>query len=135
MDPIPAQLVLFDGVCGFCDLTVQWLLLHDRGAVLRFAPLQGPTAAALRLRHSEIPESLDTVVFLDEGRVYVRSQAFLQLARHLPSPWRWATVLRFVPSALLDVGYRVIAATRYRIFGKHDACRIPRPAERARFLP
>ena len=50
MDPLPAQLVLFDGVCGFCDLTVQWLLQHDRASVLRFAPLQGPTAAALRLR-------------------------------------------------------------------------------------
>jgi predicted DCC family thiol-disulfide oxidoreductase YuxK len=135
MDSLPPRLVLYDGVCGFCDRVVQWLLAHDREARFTFAPLQGPTAAAARAAHPEIPLSIDTVVFVDEGRAWLRSAAFVRLSRYLPAPWRALRFLGVVPAALLDVGYAIIARVRYRIFGKLDTCRIPTPAERARFRP
>jgi predicted DCC family thiol-disulfide oxidoreductase YuxK len=129
------HVVLYDGVCGLCDRAVQFLLDHEDGATLRYTPLQGDTAAALRAQYPNIPEGLQTVVYVADGRAYLRSKAFLHLARHLRAPWRWAYHLRWMPGFVLDLGYRLLASVRYRLFGKLDQCRLPSPAERARFLP
>ncbi len=130
-----APIVLYDGVCGLCDRTVQWLLRHDRARHLRYATLQGETAARLRTQHAEIPSDLDTVVVVDGGRVYLRARAFARIARYLPMPWRLGTAFRFVPRFLADAAYGLVARSRYRVFGKVDACRVPAPDERALFLP
>jgi predicted DCC family thiol-disulfide oxidoreductase YuxK len=136
---LPPRLVLFDGVCGFCDDAVQWLLAHDPAGRLHFAPLQGETAAGLRRLHPEIPEDLDTMVLIaSEGgrsRVYLRSQAIFRTCAELAGAWRLLAGLRFLPRALADVGYRFFARNRYRWFGRLDACRIPDAAVRRRFLP
>ncbi|MGE3544494.1 MAG: thiol-disulfide oxidoreductase DCC family protein [Kofleriaceae bacterium] len=128
-------IVLYDGVCGLCARSVRWILHHERDHELTFAPLQGPTAEALRSRWPQIPAAIDTVVFIESGRVHVRSKAFLHLASHLRAPWRWMHALRWVPGFLPDLGYRVIAAVRYRVWGKADTCELPAPEQRARFLP
>ncbi len=127
--------MLYDGECGLCHRSVKFLLRHERDTELWFAPLQGETAAALRLRHPSIPMNLDTVVLVEHDRVYLRSKAFLYAAGHLRAPWRWAYGVRWLPGAILDLGYRLVAAVRYRIWGKVDACELPSPAQRARFLP
>jgi predicted DCC family thiol-disulfide oxidoreductase YuxK len=132
---LPDRLVLYDGVCGFCDGVVQWLLAHDRAGRLRYAPLQGPTAAALRVRLPTIPEDIDTIVYIEGGEVYLRSRAAFRLVRHLPAPWCWLAGFGVLPNFLTDAGYRAVAAVRYRIWGKRDACRVPSPGERALFLP
>ncbi len=127
--------MLFDGVCGLCDRSVQWLLDHDPEGRLRFAPLQGPTAAEVLGRHPELPGGLDSIVFVEGDRVRTRSHALWAICAHLPSPWRWARVLLWVPAPLSDLGYRLLAALRYRVWGKLDACRIPSPDQQAAFLP
>jgi predicted DCC family thiol-disulfide oxidoreductase YuxK len=134
-EPLPPRLVLYDGTCGLCHRTVRWLVRHDRARALRYAPLQGDAAARARAAHPELPADLDNVVFLDDGRVHVRSAAFLAIARHLPAPWRWARALEIVPRPILDLAYRFVARVRYRVFGRRpDACELPTPDERARFL-
>ncbi len=114
------------------------VLERDCEARLRFAPLQGPTAASLRARHPEIPEDVDTVVFVDasEGveRVFLRSEAILRIWEVLEPEARLPRWLRRVPRPLADLAYRIFAALRYRLFGRLDACRVPSPEERARFL-
>jgi predicted DCC family thiol-disulfide oxidoreductase YuxK len=127
--------VLYDGTCGLCHKSVRWLLNHERDHDLQFAPLQGETAAALRARHREIPETLESVVLVDGDRVRLRSKAFMYLARHLRAPWRWGYAVRWLPGFLLDLGYRVIARLRHRIWGRADICDLPSPEHRARFLP
>ncbi len=130
-----APVILYDGTCGLCHRSVRWILRHERDHELQFAPLQGETAAQLRERHREIPESLETVVLVDEDdRVRMRSKAFLYTARHLRAPWRWAYGVRWLPAFLLDLGYRVIAAIRYRVWGRAELCDLPSPEHRARFL-
>ncbi len=132
------RLILFDGVCGLCDHLVQWLLRKDTHGVLKYAPLQGETAEALRQRHEEIPRDLDTVVFVerrDGGEVItLRSRAVFSMLRAIDT-YPILRAFRVLPAPLTDLGYRFVAAIRYRVFGKLDTCRVPTPDERARFLP
>ncbi|MEM9074620.1 MAG: DCC1-like thiol-disulfide oxidoreductase family protein [Myxococcota bacterium] len=138
MEATGKRLVLYDGVCGLCDKSVQWLLENDPEGRLRFAPLQGDTAAEVLARHPEVGD-IDSIIYVegtgDDEKVYWRSQAIFRLARHLQTGWRRLAIFRFVPAFLTDLGYRLIAKLRYRIWGKLDSCRIPTPDERARFLP
>lgn len=130
-----APIVLYDGTCGLCHRSVKFLLHHERADTLTFAPLQGETAAALRARHPEIPDNLDTVVFIEDGRVHLRSKAFLYVSHHLRAPWRWAYAFRWFPAIVLDLLYRLIAKIRYRVWGRADECTLPSPEQRARFMP
>jgi predicted DCC family thiol-disulfide oxidoreductase YuxK len=130
-----APVLLYDGVCGLCARSVRWILRHERDHELQFAPLQGETAAALRARFPQIPTKLSTVVLVADGRVHLRSKAFMHAATHLRAPWRWLYGMRWIPGFLPDLGYRVVAALRYRIFGRKDSCEIPAPDQRARFYP
>jgi predicted DCC family thiol-disulfide oxidoreductase YuxK len=137
VDPssIPARVVLYDGVCGLCDRLVQFLVAKDRARRLRYAPLQGETAARLRAQLPGIPDDLDTMVFVDDGQVYLRSRAFARIARYLPMPWRLGAVLRYVPRVLADAAYGLVARSRYRIFGKVEACGLPTAEQRQLLLP
>jgi predicted DCC family thiol-disulfide oxidoreductase YuxK len=128
-------IVLYDGVCGLCSRSVRWLMDRDRDRVLRFAPLQGVTCAALRQKFPAIPHNLDSVVLIDNQRVYLRSKVFLYGARYLTRPWRWAYMMRWLPGVLLDLPYRLVASLRYRIWGKFDTCRIPTAKDQRQLLP
>lgn len=134
----PSRIMLFDGVCAFCDGAVRWLMDRDPEGRLRFAPLQGETAAELRARHPEIPRDIETMVLVEgppgRERVYFRSEAVFRTLEVLQSPWRHLARLRVLPRFLADAAYRLFARLRYRLFGQRDSCRIPTPAEAARFL-
>ncbi len=134
----PAGIVLFDGACGFCDAAVGWLLRHDPEGRLRFAPLQGATAARLRARHPEVPDGLETLVFVagsgPDERVYLRSEAVFRACAAISGAPRWIGALARLPRALTDLAYRLFARVRHRVFGRPDACRLPSPGERERML-
>lgn len=142
MAPVPSsrRIVLYDGRCGFCDASVQWLLDHDRDQRLVYAPLDGETARGVRLRHPRMPHDLDSLVYVETDRrgrerVYWYSRAVLGICKNLPLPWRLARLFVVVPVFLRDLAYRAFARVRYRFFGRLDACRLPSPEEQARFLP
>ncbi|HEY0193320.1 MAG TPA: DCC1-like thiol-disulfide oxidoreductase family protein [Kofleriaceae bacterium] len=135
MDALDEPIMFYDGTCGLCAALVRWIFAHERDHALRFAPLQGETCVRARARHAEIPTSIDTAVFLAGGRAHLRSKAILYAARHLRAPWRWGYALRWLPAPLLDLGYRLVAAVRYRIWGRTDSCGLATPAQRARMLP
>ena len=130
-----APLVLYDGTCRLCAKAVRWILEHERDHDIVFAPLQGPTGELARARYPRIPASIDTVVYISAGRAHLRSKALLHAARHLRAPWRWGHAARWVPSFVLDLAYRVVAAVRYRIWGHADACGLVTPEQRRRFVP
>lgn len=125
--------VFFDGLCGLCNHSVNWLLAHDPNRRLRFAPLQGKLAE--RVVSPQLRDRLDTLVFLRNGSIYVRTAAVSRILMTLGGPWAaLGALLWIIPSPLRDLGYRIVSRLRYRLFGKHDACRLPSPAERAVFL-
>lgn len=129
-----SPVVFFDGVCGLCNSWVDWVLRADRAARFRFAPLQGETARA-RLPADDVA-SLGSMVLADGDRVLRHSTAVATILWRLGGLCALAGALLFlVPRPLRDLGYRIVAANRYRWFGKKESCRMPTPAERARFLP
>lgn len=129
---------MYDGVCGFCDQTVQFILKHDRHGTLRFAPLQGEFATRMLARHPSLT-TVDSLILIErahgpEETVSIRSEAVLRLAAYLGRWWRIAGVLRIVPRFLRNAAYDLFARHRYRFFGRYDACKLPAAEERARFL-
>jgi predicted DCC family thiol-disulfide oxidoreductase YuxK len=126
-------IVFFDGVCGLCDRTVNFLLSADRRQSLLFAPLQGETAEALL---NESQRDLKSMVFLTKGKAYRKSAAAVRILWTLGGCWQVAAgLLWLIPGPVRDLGYNLVAQWRYRIFGKRETCRMPTPEERARFLP
>lgn len=135
--PFGGPILLFDGACVLCDGSVRFIAARDRSAELRFAALGSPAGRRLLAEYGLADELPDSVVLIADGRAWIRSDAVLRTARHLSRPWRWAALLRIVPRPIRDVGYRLIAAARYRIFGRKgaEACGLPPRGLAARILP
>jgi len=137
---MPRPILLYDGVCGFCNRMVQFILRRDRNAVFRFAALQSAFAREILARHGAIPVELDTFYVVlhhkqAEESLLPRSEAVLFVFKKLGGFWRaLGAIGRVVPRPLLDFAYRTIANNRYRLFGRYDECPIPPPEVRARFL-
>jgi predicted DCC family thiol-disulfide oxidoreductase YuxK len=127
-------IVLYDGVCGLCDRSVQLILRNDRRGRFRFAALQSESGRALLEKFGLSPEALDSVVLVQGGRAWRKSRAALRVARRMDAPWPLLWPLIVIPSPVADFFYDLLARNRYRIFGKLDACMIPPPEVRARFL-
>lgn len=127
-------ILFYDGECGLCARWVQFCLARDRHGVLRYAPLQGATYAALPL--TDKPQKMNSVVVLDQGRLLLRSDAVLRLLRILGGPWRMLAGLgALIPRSMRNWLYDFVAIRRMRWFGNADSCRLPRAGEAARMLP
>jgi len=131
-----ASLLLYDGSCGFCASSVQWVLRNDRRGTLCFAALQGETAKPILARHPELA-SVDSVVWVGEdGEVRVRSAAAIAVGWYLGGIWgTLATMAAGIPASIRDWGYDQIARHRHKLTRNGPECLLPTPAERKRFLP
>ena len=130
----PHPVVLFDGVCNLCHGVVRFVLARDRAARFRFAPLQSELGRALLVRHGLDVDALDTFVVVDAAGAHTRSDAALRLAVGLGPPWSWLGPLRALPRWLRDALYDRVARSRYRWFGRLEACPAPPAGWRDRFL-
>jgi predicted DCC family thiol-disulfide oxidoreductase YuxK len=127
--------LLYDGTCSFCSAAVQFVLRHDRGGKLRFAPLQGVYGHRVLAGHPEL-RGIDSAMWVDAGetRVLARSAMGLRVARYLGGWWRLALVFWIVPRAVRDWVYDRIARHRHLLVGKASHCIVPTPGVRHRFL-
>lgn len=126
--------VLFDGVCNLCNGSVRFVIERDPDKHFQFAPLQSATATTLIGGTADPHAMPDSIVLVDDGRLYVRSTAALRIARRLRFPWPLLWVFMAVPRPLRDWVYDVIARHRYGWFGKRDTCMVPTKEIRDRFL-
>ena len=126
-------IVFFDGVCNFCNASIQWIIKKERLPLFLFAPLQGK--AAKEKLDSEVQSNPpDSVILYENGIIYSKSTAALRIARYLKWPWRWLVIFYLVPAFIRDVFYNIIAKNRYKWFGKKDSCMLPSAELRSRFL-
>ena len=133
-DDSSQSIILFDGVCNFCNRSVNWIIWRDPSGYFRFAPLQARAGEALQERYGLDPRALDTLLLVEGGCVYTKSTAALRVVRRLRSPWRALYALIAVPRPVRDVAYDSFARRRYRWFGKREECMVPSPKVRERFL-
>ncbi|HMQ04212.1 MAG TPA: thiol-disulfide oxidoreductase DCC family protein [Pyrinomonadaceae bacterium] len=126
--------VLFDGVCNFCNGSVNFIISRDLAGYFKFAPLQSGVGEQLIARHGIDPAKTDSVILVENEKAYLHSTAALRIARRLGGIWSLAYVFAVVPRPVRDFFYKLFAKYRYRLFGKQDACMIPTPEIRERFL-
>jgi predicted DCC family thiol-disulfide oxidoreductase YuxK len=127
-------IVLFDGVCNFCNASINFVIEHDKHGYFKFAPLQSEIGEKMIAKHQIDTFETDSVILVEDGKAFTHSDAALGIAKHLDGIWSWARVFKVIPRPIRDVAYKFIAKNRYRIFGRRDACMVPTPDVRARFL-
>ena len=126
-------IVLFDGECNFCDASVQFIIKRDPKGYFQFAALQSDVGKMLTQQYA-VPDTLDSILVIDQHTVYNSSNAALHITKHLNGLWTVLYVLKVIPKTIRDVVYKFIAKNRYAWFGKKDSCMIPSPEMRNRFL-
>lgn len=130
----PHPVIVFDGTCVVCSGWVRFLLRHDRHARYRFAAMQAPHGRTLLLRHGLDPDDPVSFLLVEDGRAWRDTAAIVRVVAGLGGAWRLVRVLAWVPRALRDPAYRLLARNRYRWFGRHEACQLPAPDQAHRFL-
>jgi predicted DCC family thiol-disulfide oxidoreductase YuxK len=129
-----SAIVLFDGVCNFCNSWVNFTINHDKRNFFQFAPLQSEKAIELLEKHGVDKAKTESVIVIENGKAYTYSTAALRIAKGLGGIWSLAYAFIVVPKFIRDGIYKWIAKNRYKWFGEKDQCMIPTPDIRARFL-
>ncbi len=127
-------IVLFDGVCNFCNGAVNWVIERDKAGYFKFAALQSEIGQELTAKHGIDTSETDSIVLVEDEKVYTYSTAALRIARRLNGIWSWTYSLIATPKPVRDFFYKLFARYRYKLFGKQEACMMPTPEIRARFL-
>ena len=127
-------IVLFDGVCNFCNGMVNFIIRQDKKKVFRFAALQSEAGQKLLEQYNLPKQQFQSFILIDKGKVYKSSTAGLKLFNYLPWYWKWSQLFWIFPAFIRDGVYNMIARNRYKWFGKKDQCMIPSVQDRNRFL-
>lgn len=125
-------IVLFDGVCNFCDSSVQFIMKRDVHKHFQFASIQSEIGQQLIQKYNL--QQLDSLVVIENGYAYTKSNAALEIAKHFRGGWKLVLLVKIFPTFLRDAAYDIFARNRYKWFGQKEVCRIPTKEERERFL-
>jgi len=131
---IMSAIILFDGVCNFCNGSVNFIIERDPQKYFKFAPLQSEVGEKILKENGVDKIETDSVVLIEDGKVHTHTTAALRIARQLSGRWSWFYGFIVVPSFIRDIFYKLFAKYRYQVFGKQDACMLPTPEMRERFL-
>ena len=123
--------VFYDGLCKFCDKTVQFLLRRNKKGIFKFATLQD--ARSLNILPPSL-ESVDSIIILVSGQYLVKSKAVIKLASFLDFPYRLISHFGWIPTSVSDYLYDLVAKIRYKLFGKYQSCVLPDPRQMQHFV-
>lgn len=127
-------IIFFDGLCNLCNGAVQFAIKRDTKNVFKFASLQSDIAVTELAKYGVNPNQLNSIVLLEEGKIYQKSTAALRIAKRLTGLWPLLYVFIIVPPFIRDGIYRFIAKNRYKWFGKQESCWVPTPELKSKFL-
>ena len=128
------KIILFDGVCSFCNFWVKFAFHRNKKKDLFFMSLQDPRAKQLLESFEFNTTTLRSVVFLNQGKLYSQSSAAFEICRHLDGGWRLISLLLVIPTSVRDLLYNFVAQRRYQWFGKLDVCMVPSDEMKSQFL-
>ena len=127
-------LILFDGICNFCNSAVNFVIKKDKEAIINFAPLQSPKGKLYLKQYNYPVSNLNSFVFIEDNKVYTKSTAALKVCRHLKGLWPLCYGFIIVPKFIRDGIYSWVAKNRYKWFGVREECMMPTPEVRSRFV-
>jgi predicted DCC family thiol-disulfide oxidoreductase YuxK len=127
-------IILFDGVCNFCNAIVNFIIRQDKKNVFRFAALQSESGKKLLEQYHINWRKSDSFVIIENGKAHLKSNAALRLYNKLAWYWKWTQMFWIFPKFIRDAVYNLIAKNRYRWFGKKDECMIPSKEVAEKFL-
>jgi predicted DCC family thiol-disulfide oxidoreductase YuxK len=128
------SVILFDGVCNLCNSSIDFILKWDQRDHFKVGALQEGAGKRLLSRFEVNPEYLDSLVLIENEKIYFRSTAALKIAKNLSGLWPLFYGLIIIPERLRDGIYNWIGKNRYHWFGKKNTCRLPTPEEKAKFI-
>lgn len=128
------NLILFDGVCNFCNTAVQTVIKLDRQKVFKFAAIQSKLGQQLYRQHGLDPVDIQTLMFVDGDRVLTKSDAVLEVLARLDGGWQLLAGFSAMPQPLRDWAYTEFARQRFFLFGRQETCMVPTPEVRERFI-
>ena len=132
--PDDRPVVIFDGMCVLCSGGARWLMRLDRKARFRLMAAQSEIGAALFRHYGLVGDDYETMLLLEDGVLWQKSDAWLRICRILGFPWSVATLLWWVPRRLRDGLYEWVARNRFRWFGRRESCFLPSPGQAERFI-
>ena len=127
-------IILFDGICNLCEGVVQFVIKHDPENQFLFASLQSEAGQRLLKQYKLPVENFNSFILIQDEKVYSKSTGALKVARQIKGVWSWLYIFIIIPAFIRDAVYAWIAQNRYKWFGKKEACMIPTPELKARFL-
>jgi predicted DCC family thiol-disulfide oxidoreductase YuxK len=127
-------IILFDGVCNFCDRSVQFVLKRDKKAYFNFTSLQSEIGQNLLEKYKIPKDKFESLVLIENDKAFLFSTGALRIARKLNGAWPLLYGFIIIPPFIRNFFYKLIANNRYRLFGKKEECMIPSPEWRSRFL-
>lgn len=128
------NLILFDGVCNFCNSAVQMVIEIDRQKIFKFAAIQSELGQQLYRQHGLDPIDIQTLMLVDGERVLTKSDAVLEVLARLDGGWQLLAGFRAMPQPLRDWAYSEFARQRFVLFGRRDACMVPTSELQERFI-
>ncbi len=131
---IQGHIILFDGVCNLCNSLVRFIIKRDRKRIMKFAPLQSVTGRDLIEAAGLNPDRIKTIVYISDGKYYFKSSAILNILKDIGGGWKLFYTFIIVPRFLRNPMYDLVAATRYRVFGRRETCMVPDDRIKSRFL-
>lgn len=126
--------ILFDGICNFCNSSVNYVIDHDPKGYFKFAALQSEAGEQIKEKFGIDSIQTDSVILIEGEKAYSRSTAALMIAKNLSGPASLLYAFIIIPRPIRDLLYDQFAKRRYKFFGERDACMMPTPEVRARFL-
>lgn len=128
------HVVIFDGVCNFCNGAVNFIIRRDPAGKFAFTPMQSQLGQDLIVKYGANTVGDETLILIKEGRCFERTDAALEITKDLTGLWYFFRVLGFLPTSFRDYFYRLFARNRYRLFGRRESCMVPDGSVRKRFL-
>ncbi len=129
-----SYIVIFDGVCNFCNGAVNFIIKRDPESRFVFTPMQSELAKELMLKYQVENAGNDTVLLIKHGQCFMFSSAALEITKDLSGFWSIFLVFKIVPAKIRDFFYKVLARNRYNLFGRKARCMVPASDVKSRFI-
>jgi predicted DCC family thiol-disulfide oxidoreductase YuxK len=132
--PKDKKIVLFDGICNYCNDKINFIIKKDKQDIFRFVALQSETGQKT-IKYLGIDASIDSIVLYEPGYAYyIKSEAVFRIIKHLSSSVRFLLFFNFIPTSIKNVFYDIIAKNRYNWYGKKESCMMPTEEVKRKFI-